>query len=103
MKTSFSLMNGWHGPNRSAQILTLALVVTTASAFRTPAADEAAAQKMLAEARAKEAHAEQLHAAAAAATQKGADDQMEASAEERDARILTAQALKLLGADANRP
>jgi hypothetical protein len=66
------------------------------------AADEAAAQKLLTQARAKEAHAQELRAAAATGLQKAADDQMEASGEDRDARILTAQALKLMGADANK-
>jgi len=71
-------------------------------AFELFAADDAAAQKLLAQARAKEVHAQELRAAAAATLQKAADDQMEAGAEDRDARILTAQALKLLGADANK-
>src|SRR5579863_6990827 len=66
------------------------------------AADDAAAQKLLTEARAKEAQAQELRAVAAAAVQKAADDQMEAGVEERDARILTAQALSLMGADANK-
>src|SRR5579864_5534450 len=105
MKTKpdrLSLVDAWRGANRSSQILVLALAMTMVGAWQTRAADEAAAQRLLAEARAKETHAQQLRAAAATTMQKAADDQMEASAEERDSRILTAQALKLAGADANK-
>jgi hypothetical protein len=80
-------------------ILVLALVAST---LQMRAADDAAAQKLMADARAKETRAHELRASAAAAMQKAADDQMEASADERDARILTAQAMKLLGADPNK-
>lgn len=66
------------------------------------AADDAGAQKLLAQARAKEVHAQELRSAAAAAVQKAADDQTEATVEDRDAKILTAQAMKLMGADANK-
>lgn len=84
------------------QILVIALTLALGPTVRTNAADEAAAQKLLAESRAKETHAQELRAAAAAASQKATDDQLEAAAEERDARILSAQALKLMGADANK-
>ena len=83
-------------------ILVLALGLALSATFRSNAADEAAAQKLLAESRAKETHAQELRAAASAAAQKSNDDQLEAAAEERDARILVAQALKLMGADANK-
>jgi hypothetical protein len=66
------------------------------------AADDAAAQKLLAQAKAKETHAHELRAAASSAIQKASDDQAEASVEDRDAKILTAQAMKLMGADANK-
>ena len=105
MKTKadrLSLIGGWRGASRSTRILMLALGMTMVGAWQTRAADDAAAQKLLADARAKETHAQQLRAAAAATMQKAADDQMEASAEERDSRILTAKALKLVGADANK-
>lgn len=65
-------------------------------------AEDPAVQKLLADARAKEAQAQQLRAAAAGVMQKAADDQMEATADDRDAKILTAQAMKLMGADANK-
>ena len=65
-------------------------------------AEKAAAEKFLATVKAKETHAQDLRSAAATAQQKAADDEMEAAAEERDARILTATALSLLKADANR-
>jgi hypothetical protein len=87
---------------RSLRALVLALAIALTGAFGLYAADDAAAQRLMAEARAKETQAQQLRAAAAAAQQKAADDQMEAGVQERDARILTAQALKLLGADANK-
>lgn len=84
------------------QVLVVALGIALGATVRLHAADEAAAQKLLAESRAKETHAQELRAAAATASQKAADDQLEAAAEERDARILVAQALKLTGADANK-
>jgi hypothetical protein len=83
-----------------ALLLFVAVALTCTLALG--AADDAAAQKLLADARAKEAHAQELRTVAAAASQKAADDQMEAGVEERDARILTAQALKLMGADPNK-
>ena len=76
--------------------------VTLVATIGARAADEAAIQRLLNEARAKEAHAQELRAAAGVALQKAADDQMEASGEERESRVLTAQALKLMGADANK-
>ena len=88
--------------NGNTKAMLLVTTATLAATLGLRAADDAAAQKLLAQARAKEAHAQELHAAAAAAEQKAADDQMEAGAEERDARILTAQALKAMGADANK-
>lgn len=98
-----SLIDGWRGMMRPSHLLVLALgIILAVGATQSWAADEAAAQKMMTEARAKEAHAQELRAAAAATLQKAADDQMEASAEERDARILSAQALKLSGADENK-
>ena len=85
---------------RLARLLALTLgLVTSVPVY---AADDAAAQKLLSEARAKELHAQELRAAASANLQKASDDQMEASADDRDARILTAQAMKLLGADAEK-
>jgi hypothetical protein len=84
------------------QVLMMALVIVLGSTVRVNAVDEAAAQKLLAESRAKETHAQELRATAAAASQKATDDQLEAAAEERDARILSAQALKLMGADVNK-
>ena len=83
-----------------ALVLALAIALTSASGLR--AAEDAAAQKLLAEARAKEMHAQELRAAAATTLQKAADDQIEAGVEEREARILAARALKLLGADAKK-
>jgi hypothetical protein len=98
-KTKFpSYFKAWRG----APVLLLAIAVSLAGTLGLSAADDAAAQKLLTEARAKEAHAQELRAAAAAASQKAADDQMEAGVEDRDARILTAQALKLMGADPNK-
>jgi hypothetical protein len=87
---------------KCSQLLLFAGVFIFATTLRLSAADDAAAQKLFSEARAKEVHAQELRAASAAADQKAADDRMEASADERDARILGAQALKLLGADANK-
>ncbi len=81
-------------------LLTLALGLSGALPAR--AADNGAAKILLSEARTKEVHAQELRAAAAAALQKAADDQMEAAAEERDARIFTARALSALGADAQK-
>ena len=86
----------------TSRSMILALALILAGAVPSRAADDAAAQKLLAEAKAKETHAQQLRAAAAASMQKASDDQMEASAEERDARILTAQALTAMGSDPNR-
>jgi hypothetical protein len=63
---------------------------------------DADANQMLAQAKAKQLHAQQLRDAAAAAVQKAADDEMEAGAEDRDARILTARALQMLKADGNK-
>jgi uncharacterized phage infection (PIP) family protein YhgE len=83
-----------------ALVLALAIALTGASGLR--AAEDAAAQKLLAEARAKEMHAQELRTAAATTLQKAADDQIEAGVEEREARILAARALKLLGADAKK-
>ena len=76
-----------------------AVLCTSVSLF---AADEAGAQKLLAQAKAKELHAQELRAAASAALQKASDDQSEATVEDRDAKILTAQAMKLMGADENK-
>ena len=82
------------------------LVLVSAGLFLGPfplqAAQDPAVQKLLAEARAKEVHAQELRATANSVLQKAADDQMEATAEDRDAKILTAQAMKLMGADANK-
>ena len=97
-----SHFGAWRWAGDITNALLLAMAVSLASTTGLRAADDAAAQKLLTEARAKEAHAEELRSVAAAAVQKAADDQMEAGAEERDARILTAQALKLMGADANK-
>src|SRR5579859_2694648 len=66
------------------------------------AADNVEADKLLAAARAKETHAQELRTSAAAASQKAADDELEASAEDRQARILSAQAMQLMKADANK-
>ncbi|HZR16157.1 MAG TPA: hypothetical protein VFE51_02415 [Verrucomicrobiae bacterium] len=80
--------------------LCIALVVAPALAIR--AAEDPAVQKLLDEARAKQVRAQELRAAAASVLQKAADDQMEAGVQERDAKILTAQAMKLMSADANK-
>ncbi len=69
---------------------------------RVRGAENAAAERLLATAKAKETHAQELRAAAADAQQKAADDELEAGAEERDARILAARALNVLKADANK-
>jgi len=82
--------------------LLLAVVAVFSGTCALSAADDAAAQKLLGEARVKEVHAQELRAAAAAAMQKAADDNIAAGAAEREARILTAQALKIMGADPNR-
>jgi uncharacterized protein (UPF0261 family) len=81
-------------------LYTVAVLLTCTSGLQ--AADDVAAQRLLSQARAKETQAQELRAAAAAAVQKATDDQMEASADDREARILSAQALKMLGADANK-
>src|ERR1051326_7257039 len=79
--------------------LVLALTATLFTPRLARSADNAEADKLLASAREKETQAQQLRAAASAATQKAADDELEASAEERQARILSARALQLLKAD----
>lgn len=79
-------------------LVALALGVTAVTTLR--AADDP--NQMLAQAKAKQLHAQQLREAAAATLQKAADDEMEAGVEERDARILTARALQMLKADANK-
>jgi hypothetical protein len=66
------------------------------------AAENAAADRLLTMAKAKETRAEEFRVAAAAARQKAADDELDAAAEERDARILTARALNVLKADTNK-
>jgi hypothetical protein len=81
------------------RVLGVSLATILCSGIAVYAADEAAAQKLLAQARAKETHAHELRAAASAAIQKASDDQAEASVEDRDAKILAAQAMKLMGAD----
>jgi hypothetical protein len=83
-------------------MLGLSLVPVLCNGVSLYAADDAAAQKLLAQAKTKELHAQELRAAASNALQKAADDQSEASVEDRDAKILSAQALKLMGADANK-
>jgi hypothetical protein len=83
-------------------MLGLSLVAVLCNGVSLYAADDAAAQKLLAQAKTKELHAQELRAAASNALQKAADDQSEASVEDRDAKILSAQALKLMGADANK-
>ena len=82
--------------------LTSLLVSASFAKFQARSADTVEGEKLMAEARAKEAHAQQLRATAAAALQKASDDQMEASAEERDSRILAAKAMALLGSDPNK-
>lgn len=72
------------------------------AAAMTLRAGDADANRLLADAKAKQLHAQQLREAAAATLQKAADDEMEAGIEERDARILTARALQMLKADANK-
>ena len=87
-------------PGLNARLaLALVLAIALAGTFGSRAAENAAAEKLLGEAKAKETHAQELRAAAATALQKAADNQMEAGVEERDARILTARALNLLGGD----
>jgi hypothetical protein len=83
-------------------MLGLSLVAVLCNGVSLYAADDAAAQKLLAQAKTKELHAQELRAAASNALQKAADDQSEARVEDRDAKILSAQALKLMGADANK-
>lgn len=82
--------------------MVLASGILFAGLLQSQAAADPAVQKLMAEARAKEVHAQELRANASGMLQKAADDQMEATAEDRDAKILTAQAMKLMGADANK-
>jgi hypothetical protein len=84
------------------RVLGLSLATLLCNGVALYAADDAAAQKLLAQAKAKELHAHELRAAASSAIQKASDDEAEASVEDRDAKILTAQAMKLMGADANK-
>jgi hypothetical protein len=84
------------------RVLGLCLATTLCAGVAVYAADDAAAQKLLAQAKAKETHAHELRAAASTALQKASDDQAEASVDDRDAKILTAQAMKLMGADENK-
>ena len=84
------------------QVLGLSLATLLCTGVAGNAADDAAVQKLLAQAKAKELHAHELRAAASTAIQKASDDQAEASVEDRDAKILTAQAMKLMGADENK-
>ncbi len=84
------------------QVLALSLATLLCTSVAVNAADDPAAQKLLAQAKAKEEHAHELRAAASTAIQKASDDQAEASVEDRDAKIYTAQAMKLMGADENK-
>ena len=80
----------------------LAVLALGLAAVTTLRAADADANQLLAQAKAKQLHAQQLRDSAAATLQKAADDEMEAGTEERDARILTARALKMLNADASK-
>jgi hypothetical protein len=80
----------------------LILAIAITGTFGLRAAENAEAQRLLAEAKAKQTSAQQLLATAATALQRAADDQMEAAAQERDSHILAARALKLMGADADK-
>ena len=95
----FLQSKAWSGSSGPARTFVLALAIALTGTVGLRAAENAVAEKMLAEAKVKETHTQELRAAAETALQKAADDQMEAGAEERDARILTARALSLLGAD----
>ena len=100
--TLFSRSEAYPGTGTFTRALVLALAIALTGASGLRAAEDAAAQKLLAEAKAKEMHAQELRAAAATASQKAADDQIEAGVEEREAHILAARALNLLRADANK-
>lgn len=93
-------LTGLSSNHRFASVLALAITLSVPALLR--AADNVEADKLLAAAREKETHVQALRAAASAASQKAADDELEASAEDRQARILSAQALQLLKADANK-
>ena len=74
----FSSIQLSHALNARPRTLVLALAIALAGTFGSPAAENAAAEKLLAEAKAKETHAQELRVAAATALQKAADNQMEA-------------------------
>lgn len=97
---SESRVRNLRGTGCVARNMLLALALGLAGAMTVRAADDP--NQLLAQAKAKQLHAQQLREAAAATLQKAADDDMEAGAEERDARILTARALQMLKADANK-
>ena len=106
MRTNTDTILLWRGKQqrlfaqRSRTFLILAFGVLGLGLAK--AADNVEADKLLAAAKAKETHAQELRASAAAASQKAADDELEASAEDRQARILSAQAMQLMKADASK-
>jgi hypothetical protein len=66
------------------------------------AADDAQAQKLLAEAKEKELQAQKLRTDANSKLQEAADEEVAAGDNQREARILTARALQLMKADPNK-
>jgi hypothetical protein len=96
---SFASILVWESRAAGKALVALALGLAAVTTLRAADTD---ANQLLAQAKAKQLHAQQLREAAAATLQKAADDEMEAGAEERDARILTARALQMLKADANK-
>ncbi len=92
------------GSGRGYRLPLAALVAVAAGLAVAPSlrGAEAEANQLLAQAKAKQLQAQSLRSAASASLQKAADDEMEAGADERDARILTARALQLLKADASK-
>jgi hypothetical protein len=102
MKNTLFWFKGKRSHLRVHPTTLLMLLALVAGAGPLCGADNSEADKLLAAAKAKELHAQELRTAAAAALQKAADDEMDAGAEERQARILSAQALQLLKADANK-
>src|SRR5690348_11032574 len=106
MRTNTNAILLWFGKQRHVCLphspTFLLLALGTLGLGLAHAADNAEADKLLATAKAKETHAQELRASAAAASQKAADDELEASSEDRQARILSAQAMQLMKADANK-
>jgi len=85
---------------RNGFALVLAFAVLGAGGFCR--AQEAEAQKLLAAANVKETQAQKLRADAALKKQEAANDEGLASANQREASILTARAMQMMKADANK-